>query len=188
MSNGWPKAHWFLLSNPPISWEEYKKPCSQIDIAHITSTFSILSTQIQNILSVLMQGPFDYVLLLVHIFNAKRLPLSNLTSMSHEHWSFLKRVTSLLTDIVPHSIQPVMKGHKLWLVITHESVLTYILDWCLLSGERITIANVNHICRQDHEIQSHTWYPEHCCPQWRDTRVSTVESPLTYPSRPQTDT
>ena len=126
MSNGWRWAHWFLLSNPPIRWEEYKKPCSQIDIAHITSTFSILPTQIQNILSVLMQGPFDYVLLLVHIFNAKRLPLSNLTSMSHEHWSFLKRATSLLTDIVPHSIQPVMKGHKLWLVITHESVLTYI--------------------------------------------------------------
>ena len=58
------------------------------------------------------------------------------------------------------------------------------LDWCLLSGERITIANVNHICRQDYEIQSHTWYPEHCCPQWRDTRVSTVESPLTYPPPP----
>lgn len=93
----------------------------------------------------------------------------------HEHWSFLKRATSLFTDLVPHSIQPVMKGHKLWLVIHSWVSVNLHLDWCLLSGERITIANVNHICRQDHEIQSHTWYPEHCCPQWRDTRVSTVE-------------
>lgn len=100
-----------------------------------------------------MQGPFDHC----PSFNTKRLPLPNLTILIVPRALKLSETCNVTIDqhcttiyTTSHERAQAFISHYSWVSVNLH------LDWCLLTGKRITIANVNHICRQDHEIQSHT--------------------------------